>query len=110
MPRSFSSLKDGGHAEFFAGHLVDDLGHWSFGGDLREGFGGVHEVAYAGEADAEAAAGVEVGEVGGVEAAAAAEFEGEGVAEGEHDGGGGGGGEIEWAGFGGDADVEEDVG
>jgi hypothetical protein len=69
----------------------------------------VHQVAYACEADSEAASGVEVGEVGGVEAAAAAELEGEGVSEGEHDGGGGGGCEIERAGLGGDTDVEEDV-
>jgi hypothetical protein len=107
--QEFFFLENGGHAEFFAGHLVDDLRHWSFGDDLWESFGGVHEVAYAGEADAEAAAGVEVGEVGGVEAMAATEFEGEGVSEGEHDGGGGGGSEIEWAGLGGDADVEEYV-
>jgi hypothetical protein len=103
-------LEDGGHAQFFAGHLVDDLRHGGVGGYLGEGFGGVHQVAYTGEADSQAAARVEVGEVGGVKAAAATEFEGQGVSESEHDGGGGGGSEIERAGFGGDADVEEYVG
>ncbi len=70
----------------------------------------MHEIADAAEALADAASGVEVGEVFGLPIFAPAEFEGEGVAEGEHDGGGGGGGEVERAGFGVDADVEEDVG
>ena len=47
----------------------------------------MHKVANAGETIAETAAGVEVGEVGGVEAAAAAEFERERIAQREHDGG-----------------------
>jgi hypothetical protein len=55
----------------------------------------VHEVAGAGEAAAEASAGVKLGEAGCVEAAAPADFEGERVAEREHDGGGGGGREVE---------------
>ena len=85
------------HAEFFAGHLVDDLGHGGFGGDVGECVAGVHEIADASEAFADAASGVEVGEVGGAEVAAVAEGEGEGVAEGEHDRSGGGG-SLGWAG------------
>ena len=87
-------LEDGGHAEALAGHLVDDLGHGGVGGDAGKSVAGVHEVADAGEALAERAAGVDVGEVLGLEAGLAAELEGEGVAEGEHGGGAGGGGEI----------------
>jgi len=103
-------LEDGGHAEFFAGHLVDDFGHGGGGENVGEGVAGVHEVADAGETAAERAAGVEVGEVVGLEAGLAGELEGEGVAEGEHGGGGGGGREIEGAGLLGDADVEVDEG
>ncbi|WP_433983353.1 hypothetical protein [Tunturiibacter empetritectus] len=66
-------------------------------------------LADTGKASADAAAGVEVGEVFGRPLAEAAYFEGEGVAEGEHDGGGGGGCEVEGAGFHRDACVEEDV-
>lgn len=101
--------EDGGHAQLLAGHLVDDLRHWGGGGDLGECFARVHEVVDAGEALAEAASGVEFGEVFGFPAATSAYLEGEGVAEGEHDRRGGGGGEVEGAGFGVDAGVEDDV-
>ena len=69
----------------------------------------MHELSDSGETSAEATAGMKVGEVFGSPATATADFEGERVAEGEHDCGGGGGGEIEGAGFGGDAGVEEYV-
>lgn len=69
----------------------------------------MHEVSDASEASAEAAAGVKVGEVFGFPTAATTDFEGERVTQGEHDCGGGGGCEIEGAGFGGDAGIEEDV-
>ena len=76
---------------------------------MWQGVAGVHQVADAGESSAEAASGVKVGEVLGLPAAATADLEGERVAEREHDRGGGGGREVERAGFGGDAGVEEDV-
>ncbi len=104
--RVCGGFEDGGHAEFLVGHLMDDVGEWGLGGDGGEVRAGVHEVADAGEAAAEAATGVELGEVFRLEAAAAADLEGEGVAEGEHDGGGGGGGKVEGAGLGGDGGVE----
>jgi hypothetical protein len=63
----------------------------------------------AGEAFAEAASGMEFGEVFGLPASAAAYFEGKGVAEGEHYCGGGGGSEVQWAGFGVYSGVEDDV-
>ena len=69
----------------------------------------MHEVVDAGEALAEAASGVEFGEVFGFPAAAATYFEGEGVAESKHHGGGGCGGQVEGAGFGVYAGVEDDV-
>ena len=66
----------------------------------------MHEVSDAGEAIAEAAGGVEVGEVLGGKSAVSREGKGEGVTKGEHDGGGGGGGEIVGAGLLGDGGVE----
>lgn len=80
-------LQDGGHAEFFAGHFVDDLRHGRVGGDLRESVACVHELSDAGETSADASAGMEVGEVFGLPASATAYFESECVAEREHDGG-----------------------
>ena len=103
------AAENGGEAELLAGHLVDDVGHEGDGGDDGEVVAGVHEVADAGEFEAEAAAGVEIGEVLGGEAAALAEGEGEGVAEGKHDGGGGGGGKIVRAGLFGDGEVEREI-
>ena len=102
-------MKDGGHAEFLARHLVDDLRHWSGACDLGQGIAGVHDLSDSSEAPADAASGMEVGEVFGLPSATPAHFEGEGVAEGKHHGRGGGGREVERAGFGGDASVEEDV-
>ena len=69
----------------------------------------MHQLANAGETPADPAAWVQIGKVFCLPAAEAAYFEGESVAQGEHDGGGGGGCEVEGAGFGGDAGVEEDV-
>jgi hypothetical protein len=89
---------------------VNDGGEWGVGGDGGHRIAGVHEVADAGEAAAEASTGVELRELLGLEAAAAADLEGEGVAEGEHDGGRCGGGEVEGAGLGGDGAVEGDEG
>jgi hypothetical protein len=101
---------DGGEAEAFGGHLVDDLGHGCVGRHDRNGVSGVHELlddcVAAGEAAAELAAGVQLGEVLGLEVEAAADVDGEGVAEGEHGGGGGGGSELVVAGFAGYRDVE----
>ena len=70
---------------------------------------GVHQLSDAGEASANAASGMEVGEVFGFPSATPAYFEGEGVAEGKHDCSGGGWREVQGAGFRGDAGVEEDV-
>lgn len=103
-------FEDGGHAEALAGHLVDDLRHEGSGGDAGHGLARVHDVAYAGEASAEASAGVKVGEVVGFEAGAAAELEGDRVAQGQHDGGGGCRGEVERAGLFADANVQGDYG
>jgi hypothetical protein len=100
---------DGRHAEFLSRHLIDHLGHGSGRRDLRYRVGGVHELADACEALADAATGVQVGEVFRLPATTAAYFEGECVAESEHDGCGGGGCEVEGAGFGGDTGVEEDA-
>jgi hypothetical protein len=70
-----------------------------------------HDVTDASEESAaEAAAGVEGGEVFAAEAAGFEKDHGEGVAEDEHGGGAGGGGEIEGAGLAFDVDVEGDVG
>lgn len=80
-------------------------------GDEWEGVAGAHDVGDAGEeVFAEAAAGVEFGEVLGTEAAFFEEDHGEGVAKAEHVGGAGGGGEIQGAGFEIDKGVEGDVG
>jgi len=99
----------GGHAEFFAGHLVDDLGHGGGICDLGESVAGVHQLADAGETFADAATRMQVGEVFGLPATATAYFESESIAQREHDRSGGGGGEVERTGFGGDAGVEEDA-
>jgi hypothetical protein len=99
----------GGHAEFFAGHLIDDVLHGRGGGDAGDGVASVHELADAGEALAQLAAGVEGGEILSAEAFFDGDGDGEGVSEGEHCGGGSGGGEAHSAGLGGDAAVERDV-
>ncbi len=96
----------GGDAELLRGHFVDYVGHGSGGADDRDLVAGVHEVANAGQALAELAAGMEFGEVLDAEALAQADGDGEGVAEGEHGGGRGGGSEIEAAGFTRDAAIE----
>ena len=95
----FGAGGDGGHAEALGGHLVDDLRHLGGGRDLRERVAGLHELTDGGEAAAEVAAGVQLGEVVRLEVEAAADVEGEGVAEGEHGRGGGCGGELVGAGF-----------
>ncbi len=100
---------DGGHAEFFPRHFVDDLGHGGGGDDLRDGVAGVHEFANACQAASDAASGVQVCEVFCAPSAAATGFKSKGIAEREHDGGRSGGGEVERAGFAGGAGVEEDV-
>src|ERR1700688_2352434 len=88
---------DGGHAEFLGGHFVECGGHGCFGGDAGQGFAGVHEVFDAEEFFAEAAGGMEGGEVVVLEATAIEEGNGEGVANGHGNGGAGGGSEIEGA-------------
>jgi len=103
-------LLDGGEAELFAAHLVDDVGHGGFRRDDGDGVASVHEVANEGEAFAEFAARVEVCEVLGSEALAEADGDGERVAEGEHGGGGGGGGQVHAAGFAFNGAVEGDIG
>jgi hypothetical protein len=59
----------------------------------------MHELGDAGEAFAELASGMKVGEVLGAEATTFAESDGESIAESEHGGGGGGGRESEGTGF-----------
>lgn len=73
---------------------------------MGEGVAGLHDLTDGGEAAAEVAAGVEAGEVAGLEVEAAAYVEREGIAEGEHGRGGCRGGELVGAGFAGDGDVE----
>ena len=101
-------LEDGGHAELLMRHFVDDLRHGGSGSYGGQGVAKVHEIADTGEATAEAAPGVEVGEMLWGEVAAVAEGEGEGVAERKHDGGGGGGGEVEGTGLGVYRGVQDD--
>ena len=110
MPTRVSASRDGGDAQAFARHLVDDLDHGSGGRDARDGIAGVHQLRDAGEALAEFAAGMQVGEVFGAEAAALAECDGQRVAQGEHGGGGGRGRKAERAGFLVDRAVESDIG
>ena len=59
----------------------------------------MHQVADFGQALAQLAAGMQFGEVLGLEAFAQADGDGKGIAQGQHGGGGGGGGEVQSAGF-----------
>ena len=102
-------MSDGGHAEAFVAHFVDDVGHGGVGCDAGQRVAGVHEVFDAEEFAAEAAGGMQRGEIVVAEIAAFEERHGEGVADGHRDRGAGGGREIQGAGFFFDADVESDV-
>src|SRR6185437_6209170 len=103
-------LDHGGDAEAFAGHFIDDFGEEGFGRDAGQGIAGMHELADRGEALAELAAGMQLGEIARGEAALLGDGHGERVAQGEGGGGRGGGREAERAGFGRDADIEVELG
>lgn len=98
------------HAQPLRRHFVDDGGHVGLGRDAGKGGPGVHERGDAGEALAEQAAGVQVGEILGLKAALVGEGDGDGVAESEHAGGGGSRGEAKCAGLFRDRAVEGYVG
>ncbi len=104
-----SVFLDGGHPEFFARHLVDDVFHGRSGCDTRDGVAGVHELAHAGEALAQLAAGVERGKIFGLEAFLNRDSDGESVAKREHGSSGGGGREAHATGFTWHAAVERDI-
>ena len=101
-------VDDGRHAEFFCGHFVKSVRH----GRLRRNFwkcvAGVHDFVHAEEAFAEAARGMERGEIVVTKIAAVEKGNSERVADGHGDSGAGGGREIERAGFFVDAGVEDD--
>ncbi len=103
-------VEDGGEAELFAGHLVDDIGHEGGGSDGGDGIAGVHEVLNTGEFEAEMTSGVDIREVPGGEATALTEGKGKSVAEGEHNGGRGRRGEFMRTGFFGDGEIDREVG
>ena len=99
----------GGHAKFLGAHFVEDVGHFRFERDARESVGGVHQMLDAKELFAEAASGVERGEVVVAEVAAFEERNGERVADGHCNRGARGRSEIQGARFFFHADVERDV-
>lgn len=93
-----------------ARHGMEDLANGGLGSDEGHLGGGAHDLADSQKKGAaEAAAGVEAGEIVAGKAPGFEEDHGEGIAEDKHDGGAGGRGEIERTGFYLHAGVDDDV-
>lgn len=106
--KKLTVLLDGGHAEFFAAHLVDHVDHGGLRRDDGDGLASVHEVADAGQLTSEFSARMKFCEVLCTKAFAQAYGDGERVAESKHGGGGSSWREVERTGFALDGAVERD--